>query len=337
MAADKSDADRPWDVLQDLPFLFASDNVLDDELAYVSDLLEPSSTLSDEAMNTIACTSDESSSPPPTKPPKINKFRERQRQEIRSLRLEVQALKASLLGAQRDALKSSTVSSWERAAREEQFAAGKALYENERLRQNVQHNATFIDDMSRVLSKRPRLTLTMDGAASDAWKECKLAAHAALRVVAMHAIADRQYNLLDSAFRASGLVSRTQDGMHVAPRIHPQDASKLIIEYSYQFTIPAPPVMLANAVWDVCSGSNSPTLPPGATRVPLPSYRLPNLAASCINPWFLFRTLKGLTRRRCTWQISTAMVTKWRIRTLCGSDIKATTTMATIETTKSGM
>ncbi|RHY21094.1 hypothetical protein DYB32_009898, partial [Aphanomyces invadans] len=158
MAADKSDADRPWDVLQDLPFLFASDNVLDDELAYVSDLLEPSSTLSDEAMNTIACTSDESSSPPPTKPPKINKFRERQRQEIRSLRLEVQALKASLLGAQRDALKSSTVSSWERAAREEQFAAGKALYENERLRQNVQHNATFIDDMSRVLSKRPRLT-----------------------------------------------------------------------------------------------------------------------------------------------------------------------------------
>ncbi|ETV78551.1 hypothetical protein H257_08058 [Aphanomyces astaci] len=36
---------------------------------------------------------------------------------------------------------------WERAAREDKYAVGKALYDNERIRDCVHRQATFIDDM----------------------------------------------------------------------------------------------------------------------------------------------------------------------------------------------
>ncbi|KAF0684278.1 Aste57867_23742 [Aphanomyces stellatus] len=264
-----------WDVVRDLHFLFATDTQLQNELTYVCDLLnDPAASLlsTDTTGSPTSSSPAEGETPPLAQPSaarpgsKVNKFRERQKREIESLRCEVETLKENILDVKREASLAkcgSASSSWERAAHEELYAKTKALAENARLRADVEQHATFIDDMTRVLRKRPRLSMHTD-VASEEWQAYKLAAHASLRVAAIHAIADRQYTRLQPAFIRTGLFDRVEDHMSVAPQR--QHDGTVLIEYVYHLTVDAPWRQIGAAVWNVCNGTDGLTLPPGATE-----------------------------------------------------------------------
>ncbi|KAH9067242.1 hypothetical protein Ae201684P_021405 [Aphanomyces euteiches] len=210
-----------WDIVRDLHFLIASDDQLQDELKHVVDLL----TGDDEEITTTAdkTTSEESDNSPKSKRLNSSKrkasgpvrFETRQKEEILQLQAQVVELKAQLALSQNKGTltKSSGVSVWEKAARRELAEKNKSLRENEQLRTAMKEQATFIEHMQNVLSKKPRLS-ALPNPQSEAWKECKLAAQQSLREAAIHAIADRQYSRQQNAFINAGLFERKEHLFH---------------------------------------------------------------------------------------------------------------------------
>ncbi|CAK4071839.1 unnamed protein product [Aphanomyces euteiches] len=85
-------------------------------------------------------------------------FEVRQREELQRLRVEVDTLKDNLRS-----LKTASPSCeekmpfWKRMAHDEKLEKDTALHENEALRGAVDQQATFIDQMKKVLLKKPRL------------------------------------------------------------------------------------------------------------------------------------------------------------------------------------
>ncbi|KAF0684275.1 Aste57867_23739 [Aphanomyces stellatus] len=269
-----------WDVYQDLHFLFANDVELNNELAYVCDLLsEPASddgasgmdetgvaatpTPPSQGTATGAAGKRKAKRPKEVTGPSINPSRIRQQQQIKCLRDQVDELKAQLFEAERNAAMRFDVSVWKRVARQELFERSKAIHENEQLRAEVQHQATFIDEMEKVLRKKPRLSLETD-VQSEAWQACRLAAQASLRVAAIHAIADRQFRRMQSAFVAANIFDCTDDIIRATPK--PQPNNSVILEYVYHVTLAAPCHLVGPAVWNVWNGTRGPPLPDGAVQ-----------------------------------------------------------------------
>ncbi|CAK4084250.1 unnamed protein product [Aphanomyces euteiches] len=133
---------------------------------------------------------------------------DRRKIEIQELRRQVDILKVRLLDAQQTATGKPNMGVWERAARDQIYAYSKSLNENELLRADIQRNAAFIEEIAGSLLKRPRLTLDVS---SEEWRTYKLAAHALLRIAAIHAIAGHQYDMLETAFIKAGLVDRQDE------------------------------------------------------------------------------------------------------------------------------
>ncbi|CAK4772735.1 unnamed protein product [Aphanomyces euteiches] len=258
-----------WDIVRDLHFLIASDDQLQDELKHVVDLL----TGDDEEITTTAdkTTSEESDNSPKSKRLNSSKrkasgpvrFETRQKEEILQLQAQVVELKAQLALSQNKGTltKSSGVSVWEKAARRELAEKNKSLRENEQLRTAMKEQATFIEHMQNVLSKKPRLS-ALPNPQSEAWKECKLAAQQSLREAAIHAIADRQYSRQQNAFINAGLFERKEHLFHSGARVQPDGMP--IFELIYHLTLPAPFHIIGNACWQVYNGEKPPALIPGA-------------------------------------------------------------------------
>ncbi|CAK4744581.1 unnamed protein product [Aphanomyces euteiches] len=241
-------------VVQDVHLLFATDDQLRDDLAYVCSLLDSPERKPSPPSSSITRTSK---SPEESKP--TLSHQDRRKREILELRRQVDILKNQLLDAKQQATGKPDMSAWERAARDQMYAKSKSISENEQLRAQVEENATFIEDMTRVLRKRPRLSLDVH---SEEWKAYKLAAQTSLRTAAIHAIADRQYQQLQTAFIQAGVYDCPQDVIRYEPV--PLPDGSLIFERVYHVTLAAPFRLVGKAVWKVFNGHQPMPLPSGA-------------------------------------------------------------------------
>ncbi|CAK4081816.1 unnamed protein product [Aphanomyces euteiches] len=206
-------------VVQDVHLLFATDDQLRDDLAYVCSLLDSPERKPSPPSSSITRTSK---SPEESKP--TLSHQDRRKREILELRRQVDILKNQLLDAKQQATGKPDMSAWERAARDQMYAKSKSISENEQLRAQVEENATFIEDMTRVLRKRPRLSLDVH---SEEWKAYKLAAQTSLRTAAIHAIADRQYQQLQTAFIQAGVYDCPQDASDTSQFHYPMGVLSL--------------------------------------------------------------------------------------------------------------
>ncbi|KAF0709400.1 hypothetical protein As57867_005923, partial [Aphanomyces stellatus] len=274
--------DETWDVVRDLHFLFATDDQLHDELAYVCDLLSGSmdttSTVHPPMDKRIGEDgNDTGTSSSTTSSALLKRTRDeplvpsatattqsggtRQQRQLRALRQQVALMKDQLIEARRNAGNPADMSAWERAARDQLYAKTKTLQENEELRAAVHDQATMIDNMTRLLRKKPRLTMDIH---SEAWRTYKLAAQASLRVAAIHAIADRQYSLQQTEFIKAGLYNRTDDVLRSDPMQGPD--GKAMVERVYHVKLAAPFRRVGSASWTVFNGKYQSPLPDGGVE-----------------------------------------------------------------------
>ncbi|CAK4761849.1 unnamed protein product, partial [Aphanomyces euteiches] len=153
------------------------------------------------------------------------------------------------------------MSAWERVAQEQKVAKSRALKENEELRAATHEYITFIDEMTRVFHKKRRLTLDIT---SEAWQEYKLAAQASLRVAAIHAIAERQYSRLDTAFIRAGVIDREDDLIRGIPI--PQPDGRVVVERVYHLKVNAPFRTIMASIWRALNSDRGMHLPEGAVE-----------------------------------------------------------------------
>ncbi|KAF0684262.1 Aste57867_23726 [Aphanomyces stellatus] len=287
------DDGAPLDILRDLQFLIANDDQLDKELTYVCELLDGSGSAADDETTSGAESSSVSSPPPPpldvtptrdghaagdkTKPVRSSV---RQREEILLLRKQVDVLTARLRA--RDTTDTTTydMSLWERTAKLENIEKKRAIQENEELKEAVYQQATFIEQMQRVFRKKPRVGVsahpllnlnlsTMQGhfdIHSEAWQTYRLAAQASLREAAIHAIADRQYRRLQSAFVKAGVFDREHYKFHIQAEPQPADKA-FLVEMINHLTLDAPFRLVGSVAWQVFDSETAPDMAEGAMEI----------------------------------------------------------------------
>ncbi|KAF0688800.1 Aste57867_19622 [Aphanomyces stellatus] len=278
-------ADGPSDAetevfLRDLQFLIATDEQVQDDFSHLCELLEdsgasevestPSEAPTDAGMDLSGLALVQQAPPSPyttssepsaaskdTSLPRVgarNRFQYRQRQELKALREQVQVLK-SQLAAEASTRKTAVsrkreASPWEMAARDELLERNRAVAENKHLKDAVEEQSTFVEQMKKMLMKKPRLMAASIDPTSEAWQEYKLAATTSLRVASIHAIADRQFRRLQNAFIQAGLFQspalRIADA---APRV--QGDGTILMEFKRRFTLPVPLHVGGPAAWRV--------------------------------------------------------------------------------------
>ncbi|KAH9113676.1 hypothetical protein LEN26_013113 [Aphanomyces euteiches] len=249
--------ENPW--LQDLQFLIATDDQLQEELVHVCEILEGVSATSLPDDSTPSPTSEtfvnpeEKSSSETTK---RQRYYKRQRDEIHHLRQQVDQLTALLQRKQRCGRTDESL--WERTAIEELAEKTKSMEENAFLREAVGQQATFIEQMQRVFRKKPRLTSHID-IHSEEWKYYKLAAHASLREATIHAIADRQYHRMQSAMVKAGVFDRETNLFQVKAISQPDHS--YVLEAVHHVDLNAPFRLLGAAAWNVFEGGHPVDLP----------------------------------------------------------------------------
>ncbi|CAK4679845.1 unnamed protein product [Aphanomyces euteiches] len=267
--------DETWDVLEDLRFLLATDDQLQDGLAQVCSMLEDDSDESKDAsaegseLETIVVANTESDemrsiAKPSQKPRKPRTtFEVRQREELRRLRAEVETLKDKLRSLDIHSKSQEKMSFWKRMAQDEKLEKSKAFHENEALREAVDQQATFIDQMKKVFLKKPRLMHHHDVHSAE-WQTYRLAATASLRQAAIHAIADRQFSRMNHAFLRAGLFDRTEDFTKAELKFEANGS--VVYQLATHVRVPAPRIVIAATVWEVVGGPHARYLPFGLSE-----------------------------------------------------------------------
>ncbi|CAK4641655.1 unnamed protein product [Aphanomyces euteiches] len=278
-------------LLENLPLVIATDEELTDDFAFVCKLLEDST--SDLSEETSSTTSDEgpkeqqldSTTLAKTKSkrgnqaveyPSVgarNRFQYRQKQEMHQLRQQIEELKNTLTNVTHLSKPHTNASTWEQAARKERIECKRVLEENEQLRGAIDQQATFIDQMQRFFSKKPRLTMLSE---EEMWQSYKLAAKKSLRIAAIHAIADRQLRRMQSAMIQIGVFNSKDDIFMAEPRA--TSPTSLVIDFVNHVKIPAPYRTISASCWQVMSETNDPFLPANATE-----------SAELIDPFTIYR------------------------------------------------
>ncbi|KAF0684267.1 Aste57867_23731 [Aphanomyces stellatus] len=265
-----------WNVAEDLPFLFAYDAALQDDLACVVDLLDMSECTMDDSTpaepaaavqaSSDSCTSDPSPTSPRLSKRKINAMKGRpslevrQRRELLHLRAEVEKLQATLDATASAAVAERVPSMWETAAKAECLEKNRSLQENAQLKETLHQQATFVDQMQKLCRKKPRWALS--DVDSEEWKAYKVAAHASLRTAAIHAIADRQFHRMQNVFIGGGIFGRTD--RHFRARVMPRVNGRCMLELVNCTTLPAPFPVVAAAAWSAFGNDSSAIWPDGA-------------------------------------------------------------------------
>ncbi|KAF0684263.1 Aste57867_23727 [Aphanomyces stellatus] len=202
--ADEIEDGKSWDA--SLQFLIAHDTELDDGLRHVWTMLDDGdSSPTTKAQSPTRLDGGEVTPRPKKKTRPRTTFEIRQREEINQLRNQVDALKATLHAAEVAGTVPAAMPFWKRTAKLERIEMHKVQHENEQLRDAVDQQGTFIQQMQRVFRKKPRLTL-VDDIESEEWQSYRLAAKASLRATAIHAIADRQFRRMQNAFLRAGVL-----------------------------------------------------------------------------------------------------------------------------------
>ncbi|KAF0694505.1 Aste57867_14621 [Aphanomyces stellatus] len=258
----------PWDVMEDLQFLIATDDHLQDELTHVCELLGPSPDEQSAASSTSS----------PGKNRRVPPPRDyHHRAELQHLRREVELLKAELVVAKAKAAQFD-MSAWEKAARRERVEKSRSLQENEELRAAVDERESFIQHMKRTISRKPRWSVrrrpssidcilttilmlqSLPDASIDAWQSYKLAAQHSLRVAAIHAIADRQYRRQPNAFIQAGIFD-LDDDLFRATQMTPPGSHQVILQVINHVNFAAPVRTVSSACWRTFSGGHGLPLP----------------------------------------------------------------------------
>ncbi|KAF0694508.1 Aste57867_14624 [Aphanomyces stellatus] len=234
-----------WNVLlEDLEFLIATDEDLQDDLAHVCEILDDASSGPDVP-----------SEEPPRKPKRVRV--NRQKAEIRELQKQVTSLQAKLAHDKTKQLVGAPLmnSAWARAARLEHAERKRAVRENEHLRAAVDEQSVFIQHVQASLAKKPRCG---SSGHDDDWQSYKLAAHASLRAAAIHAIADRQYRRLTNVFIRAGVVDPVEPLHRAAPIVLPTGQRVLEIVNVARLPLCFPAAM--DACWHTFNGDTGPML-----------------------------------------------------------------------------
>ncbi|KAG9407497.1 hypothetical protein AC1031_002214 [Aphanomyces cochlioides] len=195
--------------------------------------------------------------------PKPQRTAVRQREEILSLQKQIKEMTEILNADKSTEMVNYDISLWKQTARKELIAKNKALEENAYLRQAVGEHATFIEQMQRVFTKKPRLSTDID-IHSEEWQAYKLAAQASLREAAIHAIADRQYHRLQSAFVKANVFNRKEGLFHI--KAIPQPDQSCVLEIVHHVELNAPFQVVGGAAWQVYQGNVPLDLPVGAEQ-----------------------------------------------------------------------
>ncbi|ETW05253.1 hypothetical protein, variant [Aphanomyces invadans] len=284
--------------LGDLQFLLATEDQLNEDLSLLCDLLSENSpsdqtTGGSRSMSTSDAMENATAALLPTKKIALtcipihhvsfapsaaghvaieypatgarNRFQYRQRQEIRLLRQQVDALKKTLAATMAyhhasNALQRRSV--WKQAADQERLACKRAIAENTQLQHAIREQATFIDRMQKVIVKKPRIAAIATEA--EAWKSCKLVAHRPLRIAAIHAIADRQLSRMQSALIQAGVFNELNDKFFA--RAQPVNDNQLVMTFVSHVRIPAPYRTVAASCWQALAEAQDPSLPDGASE-----------------------------------------------------------------------
>ncbi|RHY92333.1 hypothetical protein DYB31_005790 [Aphanomyces astaci] len=196
--------------------------------------------------------------------PKPMRSSVRQREEIHLLRRQINELTSRLHAKETTDVTTFDMSLWERTAKLECIEKNKAVHENEQLKDAVYQQATFIEQMQRVLRKKPRIGANIMDIHSDDWQAYKLAAQASLREAAIHAIADRQYRRMQSAFIKAGVFHRDRCLFQI--QAIPQPDNSFLVEMVTHLTLDAPFRLVAAQAWQVCDGELAIDLPEGAAE-----------------------------------------------------------------------
>ncbi|CAK4684046.1 unnamed protein product [Aphanomyces euteiches] len=264
----------PESWLQDLQLLIATDNQLTNELANVCELLgeEPAPIVSDfdgsfvskankghsTSRDKTTCATANNSGKT-----KTQRFYLRQRDEIQTLRQEIEHLTATLNAHGGSRTTSSAIQVWKQIAKTERAGKHKVLEENKHLRDAVCQIGTFIEQMQRVFRKKPRLGTHID-IYSEEWKVYKLAAQTSLREAAIHAIADRQYHRMQSAMVKAGVIDL--DNFLFQVKAYPQSDASYLLEIIHHVDVDAPFRLVGAEAWNVFEGDLPLDLPEGATE-----------------------------------------------------------------------
>ncbi|CAK4676927.1 unnamed protein product [Aphanomyces euteiches] len=148
-------------------------------------------------------------------------------------------------------------------AHDEKLEKNKALHENEALRGAVDQQATFIDQMKKVLLKKPRLMHHHDVHSAE-WQSYRLAATKSLRQAAIHAIADRQLRRLNHVCLRAGLFDRTDDFTKAELRL--EENGSVLYQLATQVNVPTSCETITATIWGVMGGSQAKYLPLGVTE-----------------------------------------------------------------------
>ncbi|OQR82610.1 hypothetical protein ACHHYP_15696 [Achlya hypogyna] len=147
---------------------------------------------------------------------------------------------------------------WKSLAQSERMRQQEALHENERLKLAVQEQVQFAESLAGLIRKKPRLCVYPTDPA-DQWKELRLVADPAARHAAFHAIADREYRMLTSAFIEAGLIDTAELPPCHEPRLHNDNTleiqSKNAVFIPLRVEIDMELKVLTETLWDVLRGA----------------------------------------------------------------------------------
>ncbi|CAK4072801.1 unnamed protein product, partial [Aphanomyces euteiches] len=180
---------------------------------------------------------------------KANLSRQRQRQELEALRVT-----AAKLQAQLNVMKSHRASilanatPWKRLAMRMRAEKGNLLGLNEFYRARLQDHIAYIESLQIALAKRPCYSLPLD----DELTNYSSSLPSLDRFQAIKAITSRQYQELESAFIAGGLIDCSRPFTHIEPRKY---SSGLVVEAAVcaYSTISFP--IVTQTAWSIATGS----------------------------------------------------------------------------------
>ncbi|OQR91931.1 hypothetical protein THRCLA_22425, partial [Thraustotheca clavata] len=224
------------------------DNIVFEEYNMLDDIFLPP---------TVSSSSSENEAPkkqPSKQVLAVQRHRLKQRNELNYLKSKVGELQMNLNNlTQAKALQDilHPPSKWEKLAKNERRRQQEALLENTRLKEALEEQVQFAECLVNIVQKKPRLALN-NSEANDQWKLLKLVADPAAREAAYHAIVDREYAKLNSAFVEAGLIETTWEGRKHIPVLH---HGILEVQTLIRWKFPVLANIVADAVWEVARGA----------------------------------------------------------------------------------
>ncbi|KDO23304.1 hypothetical protein SPRG_11618 [Saprolegnia parasitica CBS 223.65] len=215
-----------------------------------------------ESRDTLLAATPPSSNSSDAKVPASTRHVRRQQEELAYLRDKITELHSVLEVLMLDKEVEEAVrppGQWKQLAQNERKRQHDALAENERLKAAVQEQVHFAESLASLLRKKPRLCLFPTDP-RDQWRELHLVREPSARRDAFHAIVDREYKLLNSAFIEAGLIESAAQAPSHEPRLHNHT---LEIQSKYAVALPLPGAadvsahlaLVSATLWDVLRGA----------------------------------------------------------------------------------